>query len=256
MQEAKGRGRSVKGEQSQAVALEAWTLDRKGDERTEEESARLRSVLGDLVEICGGLIHRLVRRTLVGWGLDPKSADRNLYNDLYQSGVVGLLLTVKRWDPERAGFTTAAHFSIRDSIIRGFHRERVGMHVPAHAFNRKQRDEATAAAVGVALSVASLDVSPPTDDDGSSWESRFLADDAPSPDEEAEEGELVRCLYGLVEELPVREREVVLFRVLHTGDRLSLGDIATRWGVSRQRVEQLEKRAVRKLTTAMREAYA
>jgi len=91
---------------------------------------------------------------------------------------------------------------------------------------------------------------------GDTWLAR-MADERPTPEDEAAERSVARlrgrCLSRALAQLPEREREIVRARHLaEDEDALTLEVLGRRLGVSKERVRQLEARAMDKLAALVR----
>ena len=108
--------------------------------------------------------------------------------------------------------------------------------------------------------VSSIDRPLDPDDKGSASYGDILAADGLTPDEELEGAERREMVTKLAERLQGRERTIVFMRMgWNNQDPMTLAEIGSRFGISRQRVEQLEKRAIRetlRLTAGNREQTA
>ena len=82
----------------------------------------------------------------------------------------------------------------------------------------------------------------------------FLADPAPTPDEvaERESGKRARSAWirQALDQLSPRERKIVERRFLHEGKE-TLADIGDSFGVSKERIRQIEARALQKMKEAL-----
>ncbi len=215
-----------------------------------------------------------------GYGLRPM--------DLIQEGNLGLMVAVKRFDPSReTRLISYAVFWIRAYILayimRNWRLVRLGttraqrklfykMRKVQRELKQRDGDEAAASpeAVGRALGVASgevidmahllggrdLSLDQPAHQDGE--DERTVVEVLPSstPDPEqllaaGEGGELRRHrVQEALRRLNPRERELVQRRYL-ADDPPSLADIAREQGLSRERVRQIEARALEKLRGAL-----
>jgi RNA polymerase sigma-32 factor len=209
--------------------------------------------------------------------------------DLVQEGHVGLLEAAARFDPEReVRFSTYATWWIRASIqdfvlrnwsiVRGgtssaqkalfFNLRRLRMRIAQRMENEPGLDvhAEIAAAVGVQradvvtmearLSGPDMSLNAPVSDEDSSGASRgdFFADMAPLPDEvvgDSIDGE--RRHEWLQSALTVlSERELRILRERRLSDEgETLEALGTKLGISKERVRQIENRALEKLKKAL-----
>ena len=213
-------------------------------------------------------------------------------SDLVQEGHVGLLEAAARFDPDRdVRFSTYATWWIRaaiqDYILRNWSIVRGGTSSTQKAlfFNLRRlrarlaqgnEDESTADLHGrlaEAIGVSSADVAlmdarlsgadlslnaPVTDDDGAAQRLEFLVDDGPLPDEavgEALDGERRQTwLRQALDVLNERELRILRERRLEE-DQATLEALGVRLGISKERVRQIENRAVEKLRQALVERH-
>ena len=113
---------------------------------------------------------------------------------------------------------------------------------------------------GHALStvVVSLSPSESGDDDRKEYDIDSLADDGPSPEDIVVELDLSANRRRIVEAglsaLNERERDIVVSRYLGAEeDRLAQAELATRYGVSRERIRQIETGAFNKMRAAIKQ---
>ncbi len=213
--------------------------------------------------------------------------------DLIQEGHVGLLEAAARFDPEReVRFSTYATWWIRasmqDYILRNWSIVRGGTSSAQKAlfFNlrrmraRLSQNAAThgnasvfaeiAQAIGVSRadveimdarlsgSDVSLNASINVSDETSSERVDFLVDDKPLPDVIVEENidadRRVDWLRDALSTLSEREFRIVCERRL-TENSATLEAIGARLGISKERVRQIENRAIEKLRFILRSRY-
>jgi RNA polymerase sigma-32 factor len=210
-------------------------------------------------------------------------------NDLIQEGHVGLLEAAARFEPEReVRFSTYATWWIRasmqDYILRNWSIVRGGTSSTQKAlfFNLRrlrarlsQSGAATSAPamyrqISDALGVSEKDValmdsrlsgpdtslSAPVSDEesGSAARMDFLVDDRPLQDEVVEglidDRRRHDWLYGALDVLNDRERRIITQRRL-SEDGATLESLGNELGISKERVRQIENRALEKLRGAL-----
>ena len=208
--------------------------------------------------------------------------------DLIQEGHVGLLEAAVRFEPEReVRFSTYAAWWIRasmqDFILRNWSIVRGGTSSAQKAlfFNLRrlrarlaqERREASrqdiyievADALGVAVAdVAAMDArlsasdtsldAPLAGEDGQSERMDFLVSDAPPPDEVAgktiDDERRARWLGKALSTLNARELKIIRERRL-SEEGATLEALGETLGISKERVRQIESRAIEKLRTAL-----
>ena len=189
--------------------------------------------------------------------------------DLFQEGTLGLLRAVEKYEPERqVKFSTYASWWIWQQLGRTADTQGALIRTPVHWNQLRRRIGRGGEAPEVdALRDAQAEgeISDPTRVDAMVQGFRFVSTDTPADDDERPlesilagneaspevqvlHTSLGRHLESALEELPPREGFIVRQRFgLGTDDSQTLEEISAHLGVSRERVRQLENRALAKL---------
>ena len=219
-------------------------------------------------------------RLVVKIAYEYRRAHRNLL-DLVQEGNIGLIQAVGKFDPERGvKLSSYAAFWIRAYILKfilnNWRLVKIGTTQAQRKlfFNlRKERErleqlgfypsakllaenldvtekEVTEMEKRLAAPEASLDAPVPGDEDGARTRLDFVPSEGPRPDHAVAQSEFSTLLKAKLETFAstLEGRESTIFRERWlTESPLTLQEIGDRYGVSRERARQLEKRVLDRL---------
>jgi len=198
--------------------------------------------------------------------------------DLIQEGNVGLIKAAGRFDYRKGyKFSTYATWWIQQSITRAIADKARIIRLPIHMIDsiskirkttidltselgRAPSKQEIAYRMGISVqkltsiiksaqSTISMDT-PATSDEDSSKIADFIVDNSTiTPDSRVSQDNLLEDIRKILNQLSQKERDVLILRygLDNNGSKKTLDEIGTQYGVSRERIRQIETRAISKL---------
>ena len=196
--------------------------------------------------------------------------------DLISEGNIGLMKAVERFDPAKGGkLSTYGSWWIKQSIKRALANQSKTIRLPVHLVDkiskmrrtamrlqeelgREPTDDELGEELGItasrvsqmrmaAIRPASLDA-PIGDEDSNNFAEVVQDESADTPYEQLEEKTVTRMLQEMVKTLDPREATILRARFgLDGGPQKTLEEVGQKFGVTRERVRQIQNIALRKL---------
>jgi RNA polymerase primary sigma factor len=234
--------------------------------------SEIRDLYGRLTRLKGEMLKRNLR-LVIKMAKEYMHAGMNLL-DLVQEGNLGLMKAVAKYDYRRGyRFSTYATWWIRQSIQRAIVEKERTIRIPVHLMEKRQRltktytslvkkhgkaprPEEVAEKARVPVEVVhkalfslpeTTSLETPVGEDTSLG--YFIGDEGSlSPLEVMERKEVQQMARQILSDLPPRQAEILRMRFGIGGDEQhTLEEIGRKFGISRERVRQLEKKGINRL---------
>ncbi len=274
------------GQQGLLSAVEEVNLAMEIEAGKEAEARRADEILSpdeldDVANLCeiaeAARAHLIRANTRLVVSIAKKYRGRGLqFLDLIQEGNVGLMKAVEKYDYRRGNrFSTYATWWIRQAVTRALANHGRTIRIPAHLGGRISKlyqvaqeleqeygRQPTAEEIAEHMELPAervrwmlrtsrqpVHLERPVGDESDAELGDFIEDvDAPPPAETVAQKMLTEELGEILDQLTPREARILRLRYgLQDGESRTLKEVGEMFGLSRERIRQLEKEALRKL---------
>lgn len=261
-----------------AIRIEDARTARKSLEARDAQTAEKRRRIEPIIEVGLEAREKLIKaNTRLVVSIAKRFIGRGIpFLDLVQEGNLGLMKAVEKFDHHRGfRFSTYATWWIKQSISRAIADQGRAIRVPVHMADRirqlykAQREleqrlgrqptiEEIASALGLPVHKAQwilkvswqpLSLESPVGEDEEAELGHFIEDDtSPTPMQSAYQSMLRDKMSQALDALSPRESQVLRWRFgLYDGHEYTLEEVGQKFGLTRERIRQIEGKALRQL---------
>ncbi len=171
------------------------------------------------------------------------------FDDLVNTGMIGLMKAIERYDREQAQFSTYAYIKIRGEILDFLRSLAVVPRTMKEQIKKEEAENPDAKPLPLSNAAVMLSMDKALTIEGANYRLiDTLVSKERSPEEEAEIAELGEKMAEAMDALDAKERSVL--QLLYFEER-EPREIAEQLNISQSRVSQLKTQAIRKLKISM-----